>query len=267
MKKAMTFLYLCLLSVVAYTQDFIPAQPIGGRQQLRYFIEQELIYPAAESDAGKEALVTLYYKIDEKGQVEYVRFLDKSAQSFNQEAMRIFRMLEWEPATFRSVPVADSGHFDIDFNIRKYRRICKQRGYSLHLYPFEPTDTSGKIYLYRNLETAPHPIFTNDKINLAGFIAANLVYPEAAIKQNVSGIVKISFVVESHGRISNTSIVNSLGAGCNEEALRLIRMIKWMPGTVNRMAVRTRMSISIHFNLDPGPDGNFNPNIKSSYGG
>lgn len=176
-------------------------------------------------------------------------------------------MIEWNPATLNGIPVKDNGVFDVSFNIKKYNRLCKQRGYSALLYPYEPQDTSGTIYLYRKLETAPHPIFTNEKINLAGFVAANLIYPDAAIKQNLSGVVTVGFVVETHGKISNTHIVNSLGAGCNEEALRIVRMIKWMPGTLNRMAVRTRMSISISFSLEQGPDGNFNPNVKSSYGG
>jgi hypothetical protein len=43
--------------------------------------------------------------------------------------------------------------------------------------------------------------------------------------------------------------------------------MKWMPGVKDNKAVRTRMSISINFNLESGPDGNFNPTIKSSYGG
>ncbi|MBK9356309.1 MAG: TonB family protein [Bacteroidales bacterium] len=267
MKNVLILFFCSAVSLMAYTQDFIPAQPVGGKQQLKYFFDQELIYPADALNSGKEGKVACKYFIDEKGQIEHISFSDGALPDFSSEILRIFRMIEWEPATLRSIAVSDSGHYEYEFNIRRYNRLCKQRGYISHLYPFEPTDTSGIIYLYKNLETAPHPIFTNDKINLAGFIAANLVYPEAAIKQNVSGVVKVTFVVEPHGRISNTRIVNALGAGCNEEAIRIIRLIKWMPGTVGQKAVRTRMSISINFNLDQGPDGNFNPNIKSSYGG
>lgn len=267
MKKALAVILLCASFFTVYAQDNIPAQPFGGKKQLKYFIDQELIYPPAELEAGKEAIVSPKYKIDEKGRVVFINFEDENSIAFNRETLRIFRMIEWEPATLRGLPISDSGHFEVEFNIHKYNRLCKQRGYTSLLYPYEPIDTSGMVYLYKNLETSPHPIFTNDKINLAGYIAANLVYPEAAIKQNLSGIVKIAFIVEPHGRISNVQVVNPLGAGCNEEALRIVRLLKWMPGTKEQKAVRTRMSILINFNLDPGPDGNFNPNIKSSYGG
>lgn len=267
MKRALTFIIFTFTYLVLQAQGFIPAQPCGGKQQLKYFIDQELIYPTSAFESGTEGTVILAYSIDEKGQVSQVSFRKNLTTECDRETMRIFRMLEWGPATLSGIPVRDNGVFEIQFNIKKYNRLCKQRGYVAILYPFEPQDTSGIVYQYRNLETAPYPIFTNEKINLAGFIAANLKYPEAAIKQNLSGVVRVGFIVETHGRISNTQIVNSLGAGCNEEALRIVRMLKWMPGTHNRLAVRTRMSISISFNLEQGPDGNFNPNVKSSYGG
>ena len=176
-------------------------------------------------------------------------------------------MIEWDPATKIGIPVADSGTFEVEYNLKKYNRLCKRRGYSQILIPYEPMDTSGTIYYYRNLDVAPHPIFTNKDINIAGYIAANLKYPDAAIKQNLSGTVKLGFVVENHGKISNLRVLTALGAGCNEEAIRIVQLMKWMPGIKNDLAVRTRMSISINFNLESGPDGIFNPNIKSSYGG
>lgn len=266
-KITLLLLSLIFPAYLTIAQDFIPSSAAGGRSQLRYFIDQELIYPQSALATQTEGEVRLKYIINEKGQVESVIFTDKVSPDCDQETLRIFNMLEWNPATKMGLPVVDSGNFSIDFNIKKYNRLCKQRGFTYHLYPFEPTDTSGTIFYYRNLDAAPHPVFTNSKINLAGFIAANLKYPDAAIKQNLSGTVKVGFIVEPHGKISNLTILNSLGAGCNEEAIRIVRLLKWMPGIKDNMAVRTRMSISINFNLESGPDGNFNPTIKSSYGG
>jgi len=267
MKKFKFVIILSFLSYQISAQEFTCPQPVGGKIQLKQFIEQELMYPENSLVAGTEGIVSICSKINQKGQVTSVNFRNRVSHDCDREALRIIRMLEWEAGTHRGIPIEDSCTIDIEFNIRKYNRLCKLRGYTSHLYPYEPMDTSGILYLYRNLETAPHPVFTSDKISLAGFIAANLVYPEAAIKQNLSGVVKIGFIVEPHGRISNPRILNSVGGGCNEEALRVVKLLKWMPGTVNRLAVRTRMSISINFNQEQGPDGNFNPIIKSSYGG
>ena len=261
------FLSIPLMLNMLHAQEVIPSLPAGGKSQMKYFIEQELIYPEVALQNKTEGKSRLRYFVDEKGHIPYITFLSRVSPECDEETLRIFNMLEWDPATKIGIPVADSGIFEVEYNIKRYNRLCKRRGYSYHLIPYEPRDTSGTIYQYRDLHIAPHPIFTNSNINIAGYIAANLKYPDAAIKQNLSGTVKLGFIVEPHGKISNLRILTSLGAGCSEEAIRIVQLMKWKPGIKNDLAVRTRMSISINFNLESGPDGNFNPNIKSSYGG
>jgi TonB family protein len=256
------FIYSC-----CQAQDFVSAEPVGGRNQLRYFIDQELVYPEVMYNNEIEGTVSFLFDIDEKGHVIDIRNITMPDSSALAETLRIFYLIEWQPATFRGIASKDTKKFEITFNKKKYNRLVKVRGYSIILNPYEPIDSSGKIYWYRNVETSPHPVFSKKEQNLSSFIAANLKYPEAAIKQNVSGTVKLSFVVETNGKISNMVIVNSLGAGCNEEAIRLLRSLNWMPGTYDGKAVRTRTSLAISFNLDRGADGLFNPVIKSSYGG
>jgi len=267
MKNTLLLIQLVILSFRLCGQDFNDAQPIGGNQQLHHFINQELIYPQNMIDQNIEGKVSFLFDIDEKGHTSGIRKIQSPDKNALDEALRIFKLVEWTPATLRGFTVTSTKHFEIDFNLKKYYRLCKSRGYKLIINPFEPTDTSGKVYWYRNLHSAPYPIFSDKNMTLASFIAGNLEYPEAAIKQNVSGIVKLSFIVETNGKISNILTVNSLGAGCNEEAIRMLYLIKWMPGVYDDKAVRTRTSLSISFNLDPGPDGIFNPVIKSSYGG
>ena len=261
------FLFFSFSLNLLHAQDVISSSPAGGRHQLKYFIEQELIYPEVALQHQTEGKSRLKYFIDEKGQISHTNFLSVISPEIDAETRRIFNMLEWEPATKMGMPVADSGIFEVEYNVKKYNRLCKRRGYLYPLIPYEPMDTSGTVYYYRNLDVAPHPIFTNPSINIAGYIAANLKYPDAAIKQNLSGTVQLGFIVEPHGKISNLKILTALGAGCSEEAIRIVRLIKWMPGIKNDLAVRTRMTISINFSLESGPDGVFNPNIKSSYGG
>lgn len=259
--------FLVLLIKVSHSQEFVESQPVGGRFQLKEFINQELIYPESAYNNEIEGKVFFIFDVDEKGHTLNLRDFTYPDSSTLNEAMRIFRLVEWVPASRGGVHIKDMNHFEVEFDIKKYNRLCKSRGYKTILNPYEPVDSSGKIMWYRNLDEAPHPIFANKKDNLASFIAANIKYPELAIRQNVTGVVKMSFVVETNGRISNLEIVNSVGAGCNEEAIRLLKMIKWMPGILGQKAVRTRTSMTINFNLDRGQDGIFNPVVKSSYGG
>lgn len=266
MKQLLSVLLFLLSGYLSIGQEYIAAHPAGIKNQLNYFIHQELMYPEEMLQSGIEGTVFFRFVIDEKGQTSQIHDIQTPHPAAFEEAMRIFNMVEWIPATFRSVPTEETKIFEIDFSIKKFKRICKQRGYITIVYPYEPVDTSGKVHLYRYLDAVPEPILSNPKMKLAEFIAANIIYPEAAIKQNVSGIVKLTFIIETHGKISNLKIENSVGAGCNEEAIRILRLIKWMPGVVDQKAVRTRTSLIINFNLDRGKDGMFNPVVKSSYG-
>ena len=267
MKRVLPFIVFLLLSCTSTGQDFINAQPVGGKQQLNYFINQELIYPAIMYSNHIEGIVSFHVTIDAKGHPSEIRDVLSPHPTALLEAIRIFKLIEWEPATLRSVPTIDTRLFEMEFNIKKYNRLCKQRGYNSIVNPYEPVDTSGKIFWYRSLDAVPYPVFLEKKENLANFIAFNLKYPEAAIKQNVTGVVKLSFVVETNGKISNLTIINSIGAGCNEEAIRVLRLLKWMPGIHDQHAVRTRTSFTVNFNLDREKNGLFNPVVKSSYGG
>jgi TonB family protein len=267
MKRITLCICIVLIYTVLFSQEYIEAHAIGGKHQVRYFIEQELVYPESSYSNGIEGKVYFLFDIDKNGKPVNIRDVQFPDSATYTEAQRIFNLIEWVPATLGGLPVVDMDHFEIDFNIKKYNRLCKMRGYKNILNPYEPIDSSGKIYWYRNLDEAPYPIFAERKQNLASFISENLKYPEQAIRQNLSGVVKLSFVVETNGKISNMEIVNSVGAGCNEEAIRILRLLKWMPGIYDQKAVRTRTSITISFSLDRGNDGHFNPVVKSSYGG
>ena len=259
--------YLLLMVGFVQAQEVIPLHATGGPTQLKHFITQELIYPDSCLQNNIEGIVSIRFATDNMGNVTHYRVNRDASSACVQEALRIFKMIEWLPARHMGIPQPDSANFEIEFNQKKYRRLVKQRGYSMHFYPFEPMDDSGVIYNYKDIQTAPRPIFTKDNISLSGFIAANLHYPDAAIKQNLNGVVKVGFIVEPHGKVSNLHILESLGAGCNEETIRLVNLLKWTPGTYEHLAVRTRMTLSIVFTLDNGINGQFNPTIKSSYGG
>ncbi|HLN52993.1 MAG TPA: energy transducer TonB [Lentimicrobium sp.] len=267
MKYIASSLIFFFLYFASSAQDHTGAQPVGGKQQLIYFIEQEIVYPEQMYNDKIEGTVSFLFDINETGHITAIKDIKTPDSAALAEALRIFRLIEWIPANNGGIKVPDTKLFEIEFDISKYNRICRTRGYKNKVNPFEPVDTSLKIYWYRNLDSAPKPVFIDQKENLAVFIANNLQYPELAIRQNVTGVVKINFIVETNGRASNVTIENSVGAGCNEEAIRILRMLKWMPGIYEDKAVRTRTSLSINFSLDRGKDGIFNPVVKSSYGG
>nr|NQU90674.1 energy transducer TonB [Bacteroidota bacterium] len=133
--------------------------------------------------------------------------------------------------------------------MKKYQRCVKSRGYSQIEYPYEPVDKSLRIYECNQLNASPRPQYDNRDMSFNQFLLSNLAYPQSAQKQGISGTVEMFFVVEPTGRISNVKILKPVGAGCNQEAFRLLKMLKWMPGIKDGQAVRTMMTLSITFNM------------------
>lgn len=79
-----------------------------------------------------------------------------------------------------------------------------------------------------DLSRSAAPEIGNKEFNQ--YIKESLVYPKQAENQKIKGRVTVEFVVNSDGSLSNFFIKKGLGAGCDEEAIRLIKEgPKWLP--------------------------------------
>ena len=82
------------------------------------------------------------------------------------------------------------------------------------------------------------------------FIKDNLVYPEDAKKNGIQGTVYVNFFVEKDGSISNVKVVRGIGYGCDEEAVRVTKMMpNWIPGEQRGEKVRVSYNMPIKFVL------------------
>lgn len=95
-----------------------------------------------------------------------------------------------------------------------------------------------------------YPEFPGGMTAWAKFLQKNLRYPYMAQESGVQGKVYVSFVVEPDGSISNVKLVKGIGAGCDEEAMRVIKKSpKWEPGVQNKQAVRVRYNMPINYTI------------------
>jgi TonB family protein len=81
-------------------------------------------------------------------------------------------------------------------------------------------------------------------------IAQNIKYPAYAFRQNISGKVFVTFVVETDGSLSNVTILKGIGGGCDEEAARVVLLSpQWNPGKIGGKVVRQSIVLPISFRL------------------
>ncbi len=103
-------------------------------------------------------------------------------------------------------------------------------------------------HVFTWVEEMPH--YPGGQESLFEFITSKVIYPEIAKRAGIQGRVITSFTVELDGRITDIKIEKGIGAGCDEEAARVIALLgKWNPGKQNGNPVRVRMMIPINFKL------------------
>jgi protein TonB len=83
------------------------------------------------------------------------------------------------------------------------------------------------------------------------YLERNLNYPESAQENGTQGVVKVQFVVDKEGNISEVQSLNDPGDGLAEEAVRIIKKgPKWKPAEQNGRKVIYRHIQSITFRLE-----------------
>lgn len=84
--------------------------------------------------------------------------------------------------------------------------------------------------------------------NLAQYIKKNKQMPKEAQSRNISGTVKLKFTISATGNITNIEVKKSLGYGCDEEAIRLIKNSgSWVSAKQNEQAVESTQTYRINF--------------------
>ena len=85
---------------------------------------------------------------------------------------------------------------------------------------------------------------------LTNYMIQNLKYPTAAKEAKVQGMVVISFIVTSEGKVENVEVLRGIGSGCDEEAVRVISQSgTWTPAKKEGKTVATKMTLPVQFKL------------------
>jgi len=96
-----------------------------------------------------------------------------------------------------------------------------------------------------------NPEYSGGEEECQKFIENNLVYPKEAKEKEIEGTVYVGFVVEKDGTLSDIRILRGIGGGCDEEAMRVVKMMpKWKPGKQRGTEVRVSYNMPVRFSLD-----------------
>lgn len=127
--------------------------------------------------------------------------------------------------------------------------------------------TTNKLVYYRPIEDVPYnvettpgqwtrinvqqpPLYIGGEAPLAGYMS-KMNYPQTAQERNIQGKVLITFMIDTLGRASNYKVLNSIGGGCDEEAMKTCQSIpaQWVPARLAGRAVPVMYELPFTFRL------------------
>jgi len=75
-------------------------------------------------------------------------------------------------------------------------------------------------------------------------------YPMEARKNNIEGRIFVRFILDEEGNVTDPETINTLGYGIDEEVLRVIKLAKFEPATIDGNPIKIEMKMPLFFSLN-----------------
>lgn len=92
------------------------------------------------------------------------------------------------------------------------------------------------------------PVFPGGPKAMKEFVSKNLKYPVEAAKVGFEGNVRLKYEINYKGEVMKVKVVTPIGYGCDEEAVRVVKLFKFqVPKNPRKLKVKFSRTITIHF--------------------
>lgn len=114
----------------------------------------------------------------------------------------------------------------------------------------EPVKKVEEKQIFKENEVDQPASFPGGHGAFIAFLNKNLKYPPSALEEDVTGTVRVRFIVSKDGSISSVS-----GSGADsrlvKEAVRVVKMVpRWQPARKNGAPVDAHFSVPVEFDID-----------------
>lgn len=208
-------------SVLAFAEQ-MPRFPGGDEERIR-FVKGNLVYPDSALKAGIQGTVYASFVVGKEGKLSNISITRGLGYGCDSEVIRmISSMPDWEP-----------GMNDGNTVLVRYTLPVK--------FKIENQDI-----VYTVVEEMPS--FPGGETARLEFFWKHIKMPEEAREKGVNGRVYVSFIVRPDGKITDVSIFKGLGWGCDEEVLRVVKMMPdWIPARQSGKPVSVQFTMPVGF--------------------
>jgi TonB family protein len=227
-----------------------PAEPKSGREEWNNRIIAQVQVPKTELDLGLGGIIEVEFVVTKAGEIQnpiikrsYGAGLDNQLLDIiKQDAQNKWKAAKSDGKAIDMVTTASFAFYGSTGSVTE-----------AHSFFSSPTTLNSAFALTEDMvfdvvETAPEFEGGMDAWNK--WIKSNIQYPKTAKEMGVEGTVYVVFVINKDGRIDQPEILRGIGAGCDEEVLRLIsESPDWIPGQQSGQKVNVRMRLPVRFKL------------------
>jgi protein TonB len=97
------------------------------------------------------------------------------------------------------------------------------------------------------------PYYEGGTKAMRAFLKQHLKYPAEALKARIEGTVVIKYSIDHHGKVVEAKVISGLGYGCDEEAVRLAKLLRFKVAKSRGVKVLFQKDLQIHFRLPKAP--------------
>lgn len=251
----------------------------GGKPALMRYLMQNLRYPEEAFNNNIAGQAVLEVTLDAHGRVAQVKTLQADHEAFGKEGKRVLlAMPEWLIPASKTSQETSRIIFPFLFGMESRKNIPALRLPDLRK-PYLLQETvvvvgypkliSGQDVIQKSVAPGPktptvyprdskiftfveqQALFPGGQEAMNKFLRQNLKYPVEAVKNQTEGLVIAQFVVDRNGKIIDPSIVKSLDAATDAEAMRLVKSFPdFEPAKQNGKPVEFRYTLPIRFGLN-----------------
>jgi protein TonB len=95
--------------------------------------------------------------------------------------------------------------------------------------------------------------FEGGRSAIDAFVKKELKYPKEALAAKVEGRVSVRYTVDHKGKVTQANMISGIGHGCDEEALRIIRLMQFKVPPDGKIKSKYTRTLHIHFRLPGSP--------------
>jgi protein TonB len=146
------------------------------------------------------------------------------------------------------IEVADETEIKDELKVSFDLEITEDTKVESIVIPAPAPDVEETEQIFTIVEQSAYP-----KGGLAGFyqyVKDNIRYPAQAKRMAIQGRVFVEFVISKDGSSTDVHVVKGIGAGCDEEAVRIVAgSPSWNPGRQRGKPVHQRYTLPIIFKM------------------